>query len=462
MNNTLEKLQSWLAPIGEKIGKQRHLSAISSGIMLVAPITLISAFINLIANPPVTADLLAQGGIWSIFAPWYNFATTYYDAIMVPYNMTIGLFGLIAVFGISFRLAQSYKMRSPESVSLIAIIMFLLTAAPVWSTEDGLSVLSFSNLGSSGLFGAMIIGILSTEITRYVIDHKWTIKMPASVPPMVQDSFTAIIPALVNLIVWYAVSLLCQTFAGCLMPELVTNILTPIFNMALNPFTVILIVTFGNLLWLFGIHGTSVVYSILMPVLMQNMAANAEAYIAGGPDALVLYPTSLLMWMAIGATGCTLGLTLLMSRSKSAQLKTLGRLSLIPNWCGVNEPVLFGTPIVLNPTLAIPFLVTPIVTGLLGYGLTAVGVLEIGHNVLWTMLPLGMQQFLMTGGWINSVFEYVLVGVSALCYYPFFKLYEKQLIAQEAAAEDELSEISLDGLDDLSDEDLEGDLSYEN
>lgn len=439
MNLNIEKLQKVLGPVGEKLGKQRHLSAISSGIMMVAPITLISAFINIIANPPVTQDLIDQGGFWALLTPWFNFANKYYDQIMVPYNMTIGLFAIIAVFGISYRLAQWYKMKSPESVSLIAIVMFLMVAAPAYYAEDGVTqIMNFANLGSSGLFAAMIIGLLSTEITRYTIDHNWTIRMPKSVPPLVQDSFTSIIPALLNLIVWYTLSLLCQNFAGCYLPELVTNVLTPLFNFALNPFTVILIVTFGNILWLFGIHGTSVVYSILMPVLMQNMAANAEAYLKGGEAALTLYPTSLLMWMAMGATGCTLGLTVLMSRSKAPQLKTLGKLSLIPNWCGINEPVLFGAPIVLNPILGIPFIIAPIVTGILGYAASALGIVHLQHIVLWSMLPLGMQNFIQAGSWTNFVAEYVLVAVSALIYYPFFKVYEKQLIAEAENEEDDL------------------------
>lgn len=425
----MEKLQHILEPIGRKLGKQRHLSAISSGIMMVAPITLISAFINIIANPPVTQELIDSGGGWILLKPWFWFATTFYNQIMLPYNMTIGFFGLIAVFGISYRLSESYKMDSPASASLIAIIMFLITASPVHTIGKDL-VMNVSNLGSSGLFGAMIVGLFSVEITRFVINKKITINLPDSVPTLVQDSFIAIIPALLNLIIWYSLSLICQNYANCLLPELITNILTPLFNIALNPVTVILIVTFGNLLWLFGIHGTSVVYSILMPVLMQNMSANAENYINGGKNALVLYPSSLLLWMGIGATGCTLALTVLMTKSKAPQLKALGRLSLIPNWCGVNEPVLFGVPIVLNPILGIPFIIVPIVIGGLAYGLMAIGVLDIGHNVMWTMLPLGMQNFLMTQNWVNSVAEYLFMLLAMIIYYPFFKTYEKQLLEE--------------------------------
>ena len=167
-----------------------------------------------------------------------------------------------------------------------------------------------------------------------------------------------------------------------------------------------------------------------MPVLIQNMSANAENYINGGKNALVLYPSSLLLWMGIGATGCTLALTVLMTKSKAPQLKALGRLSLIPNWCGVNEPVLFGVPIVLNPILGIPFIIVPIVIGGLAYGLMAIGVLDIGHNVMWTMLPLGMQNFLMTQNWVNSVAEYLFMLLAMIIYYPFFKTYEKQLLEE--------------------------------
>lgn len=427
-SNFIEKIQKVLAPIGEKLGAQRHLSAISGGIMMAAPITLLSAFINIIANPPVTQSLLEEGGIWTIFQGWFDFATNHYDAIMVPYNMTIGLFGLVAVLGISYKLAQSYKMNAMSS-SIIASVMFLMVASPMYADSTGFNIMSATNLGSSGLFGAMIIALCSVEITRFVTNRGWVIKMPASVPPNVADPFNAIIPSGINLIVWYALSLLCQNYAGCLLPELITTVLTPLFNVVLNPVTVCLIVMFGCLMWLFGIHGTSVVYSILMPVLFQNMAANAEAYAAG--EALTLYPSSLLMWMAIGGTGCTLGLCILMFRSKSAQLSTIGKLALVPNICGINEPILFGVPIVLNPILAIPFVCIPAICGLLSYALLSVGILDIGHNVLWTMLPLGMQNFLMTGSWINSLFEVVLVGLQVVLWYPFFKAYEKQLLNKE-------------------------------
>ncbi len=431
--NFVEKLQRILGPVGQKIGSQRHLSAISAGIIMTTPITLLAAFINIIANPPVTEELLARGGVWSLLSGWFNFANKYYDVIMTPYNMTVGIFGLVAVMGISYKLAKTYQMDAISN-SIVAAVMFLLVASPM-TKIDGTSVLPGAALGSSGLFAAMLIGLLSVEVNRFVKDRGWVIKLPSSVPAEVAVPFTAIIPAAFNLAIWYTLSLLCQNYAGCILPDFLTSILNPLFNVAINPFTVIMIVLFGNLLWLFGIHGTSVVYTALMPVLMMNMMANAEAYLNGGN--LVLYPTMLLFWMSIGGTGCTLGLCILMMRSKSAQLKTISKLAIVPNFFGINEPIIFGVPIVLNPILAIPFLLVPAACGILGYSLQALGILDVWHVVIWTMLPLGIQNFIATGSWVNSAFEYFLIIVQIGIWYPFFKTYEKTLVAKEQEAQNE-------------------------
>lgn len=427
--NFVEKMQRVLGPIGQKIGSQRHLAAISSGIIMTTPITLLAAFINIIANPPVTKDLLAKGGFWSIFSGWYHFAQANYNAIMTPYNMTIGIFGLVAVMAISYKLAKSYKMDA-ISTSIVATVMFLLVASPM-KTIAKTSVLPASCLGSSGLFAAMLVGLVSVEITRFVKDKGWVIKLPQSVPADVAVPFTAIIPALINLVIWYTISLLCQNYAGCYLPDFLTKLLSPLFNVVLNPFTVCGIILFGNLLWLFGIHGTSVVYTALMPILMMNMMSNSEAYLKGA--ALTLYPSSLLFWMGVGGTGCTLGLCILMMRSQSAQLKTIGRLAIIPNFFGINEPIIFGVPIVLNPILAIPFLLIPAVCGLSAYALTALGILKIWHIVIWTMLPLGFVNFIATGSIINTIYEYFLIVVQIVLWYPFFKAYEKTLLDKENA-----------------------------
>lgn len=439
MNNNpsfIEKMQEVLMPIGTKIAAQRHLAAISSGIMMTIPLTLLSAFINLIANPPVTQEMVDAGGFAAIFGGWLNFKNLYYNEIMVPYNMTMGIFSLVAVIGISYVLAKSYKMKA-ISTSIIATTMFLMLAAP--ASPDG--VMSTAYLGSSGLFAAMIVGLLSVEITRFVESKHWVIKMPDSVPPNVSEPFTAIIPALFNLVIWYSLSLICQNTLGTLLPGVVQQVLTPLFSTIVNPVTMVLAIVFACILWLFGIHGTNILFAGLMALLIQYGTANAESYnaviaaggtIAEAKAALTLYPTIMFGWMAIGGTGGTLGLCILMMRSKSAQLSTIGKLAIVPGLCGINEPIIFGVPIVLNVTLAVPFILTPVVCCVLGYVLTWLGVLEIGHNVVMALLPTGVGAFLSTGGWRNSLFEFALIPLQMVIWYPFFKVYEKQLLEQEA------------------------------
>lgn len=444
--NFIEKMQRVLMPIGTKIAAQKHLAAISGGMMAAVPLTLLSAFINLIANPPVTAELIAKGGFWSIFSGWYNFANTYKAQIMVPYNMTMEIFALVAVFGISYILAKQYKMKAMNA-SITAVVMFLLVAAPsqTITLADGQSTMNVLNrayLGSSGLFTAMIVGLVSVEITRFVEEKHWVIKMPDSVPPNVSEPFTAVIPTFINLVFWYAISLACQTFmGGALLPEVIMGLLMPLFSFALNPFTMILFIIFACVLWLFGIHGTNIMFAGLMGVLMQYSFANAALFnelvaqglsVAEAADQLVLYPTIMMGWLGIGGTGCTLGLCILMMKSKSAQLSTIGKLAIVPGLCGINEPIVFGVPIVLNPVLALPFIFTPVICCILGYTLTYMGILDIPHNVVMSLLPIGVGAFLGTGSWHNSLFEFCLIPVTILTYYPFFKVYEKQLLAQEA------------------------------
>ncbi len=461
----LEKLQRVLLPIGAKLAAQRHLGAISAGMMAAIPLTLLSAFVALIQNPPVTADLIAQGGAWSLLAPWYNFSTTYAAQIAVPYNMTIEIFALIAVFGISYTLAKSYKGMKPLNASITAVAMFLLVAAPYASTANldmaaelgtaggdfinsygsAIVLLPAKYLGSTGLFAAMIVALCSVEITRWVEEKHWVIKMPDSVPPNVSEPFEAVVPTLFNLVIWYTISLLCQNFAGVTFPGLIYKVLNPVFQAALNPVTMILLMEFACLLWLFGIHGTNIIYAGIMAPMMQWAMSNASAYhtvlaetgsMEQAREALVVYPTVWMMGMAIGGTGGTLGLCILMMRSKSAQLSTIGKLAIVPGICGINEPITFGVPIVLNPIMAIPYMLTPLVCSLIGGTLTVFGVLDVGHEVVMSLLPIGVASFLTTGRLRNTLYEFVMIPVEMLIWYPFFKIQEAKLVADEQAYEE--------------------------
>ena len=430
MNGLVLKIQNLLMPLTEKISQQKHWLSISKGLMATVPLTLISAFINLIANPPVTEDMVRSGGIFStIFSGWYDFAQANNATLSVLSNLTMGIFALAVVVAIVYNLSEVYSMDKLSN-TITAVVSFLLIASPTYSLETGETVLNISNLGTSGLFAGIILALLTVEITRFIIKKNITIKMPKSVPTNVASAFTSIIPFLVNMLFWFFLSLICQKFMKCLVPELIFQILNPILAVVINPFTFVLLLMVCNLLWVFGIAGSSLFFSALLPLMLSQTAANADAFAAG--TSLTLYPTSVWYYMAIGGSGGTLGLCYLMSRSKAKQLSTVGKLSLVPGLYSINEPIIFGTPIVLNPILAVPFIITPAITCIIGYIGMALGILSIPHSAIIAFLPIGLISFLSTGNIMNVLFEIIMIVMQFFIYYPFFKAYEKQLLDKEA------------------------------
>ena len=192
---------------------------------------------------------------------------------------------------------------------------------------------------------------------------------------------------------------------------------------------------FAALLWCFGIHGTMVLMSVILPMGMQAATANAAAYAAGGYDALVFYPIALFAGMAnCGGTGNTLPLVIFGLKAKSEQIKAVSKIALIPGWFGINEPVTFGMPIMYNPILCIPYVLNIFVVmlcTLIGY---KVGFLVPAFVPIMTLMPMGFGSFLGTLRWQNAIWDYLMLIPAGLVWYPFFKVYDNQLYKQEQEA----------------------------
>jgi len=190
---------------------------------------------------------------------------------------------------------------------------------------------------------------------------------------------------------------------------------------------------FATLLWCFGIHGTMIIVPIIMPLAIQAAVANGALHAAGKP--LVFYPVALFGAMAIcGGTGNTLPLVLLGLRSKSKQISAISKISAAPGWFGINEPVTFGMPIMYNPILCIPYILNVPVVMLCTLIAYKVGFLQPAWISIMAMLPMGFGAYLSTLRWQNAIWDYIMVIPAAIVWYPFFKIYEKQLIEKEAAA----------------------------
>ena len=431
-NTLLEKLDKILSPIGAKVGNQIHLKSISNGMMMTLPLIVVGSIFLILANPPVNPDLVnpETANIFMKFMlSWKEFAVDNYQTLTTPYNMTMGIVGMMSAFAIAYCLASEYKMKASIS-GLISTAMFLMICAP---SVDGAIATNF--LGADGLFIAIIIGLSSVEVTRFVESNGWQFKFPDTVPPAVTAFVNSLLPLLLNIIVLYGINILIISNIGISIPEAIMKVLTPALSVVDNIWGYLAIITLGNVLWLLGVNGTSIIFPIVFALGLQNTGINADL-VAKGQDPSVIMNLQMFRFAILGGAGNTLGLTLLMMKSKSAHLKSLGRLGIVPGVCGINEPIIFGGPIVFNPILAIPFIVTPIITVGLGYLAQVMGLITPGYLVDPSFTPFFAQAYFSSMDWRNVLFVFGLVILSIVIYYPFFKIYEKNMLAQEGVSSD--------------------------
>lgn len=430
-NTLLEKLDKTLSPIGAKIGEQRHLKSISTGMMMTLPLIVIGSLFLIIANPPVNPELVDPNTaniFMKFLLAWKNFAVENYGALTTPYDMTMGMSGLMSAFTIAYCLAGEYKMKNAMA-GLISTSVFLMVCAPA---SEGSIPLSF--LGADGLFVAIIIGLVSVEITRFIENKGWQVKFPDSVPPAVTSFVNSMLPLLMNIIVIYGINIIVLSTMGVNIPQAVMKILSPALAVVDNVWGFLAIITFGNILWILGVNGTSIIFPIVFALGIKNTGLNADL-VAAGQDPSVYMNLQMFRVAILGGAGNTIGLALLMAKSKSAHLKSLGRLATVPGICGINEPIIFGTPIVFNPILAIPFIITPIVTVTLTYFAQVFGFITPGYMIDPSFTPFFVQAYLSSMDFKNVIFVFALVAISMVIYYPFFKVYEKNMLRQENGEE---------------------------
>ena len=331
----IEKLEKILAPLADKLGRQRHLQAISDGMMMSLALIVVGSIFLIIANPPINLDLvdLNTSNIFlKALISWKQWAVANYNTITIPYTMTMGLIGLMTSFGVAYSLAQKYQMNTAIN-GIISMSVFLMISAPV---QDG--QLSMSYLGSDGLFVAIIIGLLSVEICRFV-GNQFVFSFPDSVPSAVTNFVNSLLPLAANIIIIYGMNLILMGTTGKALPDLIMSVLTPAISSADNLWVYMGIFAFSNILWLFGINGSSIIFPIVFVLGLTNSGLNAEL-VNAGKTATHVMNLQMYRYAVLGGGGNTLGLVILMCLSKVKHIKSIGRLSIVPGICGINEPVI--------------------------------------------------------------------------------------------------------------------------
>ncbi|MDU5504180.1 MAG: PTS transporter subunit EIIC [Anaerococcus vaginalis] len=441
-------LNDKLVPLGAKISNQPHLKAIRDGMVAATPVALLGGMTLIVTSPPVNLETMKPTNIFFQFLiAWKQWAIQHGLGIELLFRSSMGLMALFVCMAISNSLAKNYKMQSMNTM-IIAAVSFLITSAPsnlvvfsdilnksktIEKALEGQSMaLPMNYLGAEGIFTAIIIGLLVTESTRFLQDRGLLIKMPDAVPEPVKASFASIIPLVVNVVGIFLISLLVQSLTGgLLIPDLIKKLFSPFVFAVDSVVGIFLISIVTQLLWVVGLHGSSIVSGLVGAFELGNLAANAEAVTKGLAPEFIYTEPFRAFFMILGGAGATIGLNILMLRSKDKQMRTLGKLAILPSIFNINEPIIFGVPIVLNPVLAIPFIGVQTVNGILTYIMMKLDILGKTYTyVPWTT-PAPIGAAIATMSIVAFFWIIFLIVLDILMWYPFFKTYEKQLLKEE-------------------------------
>ena len=409
-NPILVKMQEF----GQKLGSNKFISALQYGMMSTMSILMVGAFCQIIASVGDMLGFIPAGG-------------ALYNAIMTPYNYTMGLIGVWVTGFIAYSYARNLKMKNPLVHAIDAIIVFVMTCGPL---VDGKIDTTF--LGATGMFLGFVIAGVVVRIEKLCIDKNIRIPMPEVCPPSLVNAFAAIVPLAINVFIFQGLNAVLGIVGLNLPYLLLTILMIPIRGLTSLP-GMFIICFFALLLWCFGIHGTMIVYPIIAASMVEAAQFNAMAHAAGDP--LQWFPVSLFGAVALlGGTGNTWPLVLMGLRAKSEQIRAVSKASLVPGWFGINEPVAFGMPIMYNPILCIPYVLNPIVIMILyiiGY---ETGIIIPAWISITALMPMGFGAYFGTLNIMNAVWVYLMLIPSGLIWFPFFKIYDNQLAKQEAEA----------------------------
>ena len=410
-NPILIKMQEW----GQKLGSNKFINAVQYGMMSTMSILMVGAVCQILATVLSLIGLIENGG-------------AVYNAIYTPYNYTMGLIGIWVTAFVAFAYAKNLKMKNPLTHAIDAAIIFVLTCG---SIVEGKIDTTF--LGATGMFLGFVIAGVVVRVEKLCIDKNIRIPMPDVCPPSMVNAFAAIIPLLINVVIFQGLNTLLGLLGMNLPTVLLMVLMIPISGLTSLP-GMFIICFFALALWCFGIHGTMIVYPILAASMVEAAQFNGAAMAAG--EALQWFPVSLFGAISIlGGTGNTWPLALMGLKAKSKQIRAVAKAGVVPGWFGINEPIAFGMPIMYNPILCIPYVLNPLVIMVLyiiGY---ESGIIIPAWISISTLMPMGFGAYFGTLNIMNAVWVYLMLIPCALIWYPFFKVYDKQLAAKEAEAE---------------------------
>lgn len=409
-------------PFFEKLSRNIYLRAIKDGFISSMPAVLFSSIFILIAAVP------------NIFG--FKWSDEQLAFILKPYNYSMGILALLVAGTTAKSLTDSVNTRSMEktnqinymSTFLAAVIGLLILAAdPI---EGG-----FANglLGTRGLLTAFLAAFITVNIYKVCIKNNVTIRLPEEVPPNIAQVFKDVIPFALSVLSIYGLDLIVRNIFGTNVAESVGKILAPLFSATDGYIGLAIVFGAYAFFWFVGIHGPSVVEPLIVAISYANIEANVQLVQAGMHADKILNPVTQTFVVTMGGTGATLVVPFMfMWLCKSKRNRIVGRASVVPTFFGVNEPILFGAPIVLNPIFFIPFVTAPIINvWIMKFFVDVLQMNSFSIILPWTTpAPIGIVMGTALAP-LSFVLAITLIIIDTLIYYPFVKVYDHQILEEE-------------------------------
>ena len=408
-------------PFFEKLSRNIYLRAIRDGFIAGMPVILFSSIFILIAFVPNS---------WG-----FKWSDDVVNLLMKPYSYSMGILALLVAGTTAKSLTDSVN-RSMEktnqinymSTLLAAIVGLLMLAAdPI---ENGLAT---GFLGTKGLLSAFLAAFVTVAIYKVCVKNNVTIRMPDEVPPNISQVFKDVIPFTLSVVSLYALDLLARHFVGASVAESIGKFFAPLFSAADGYLGITIIFGAFAFFWFVGIHGPSIVEPAIAAITYANAEVNLNLLQQGMHADKILTSGTQMFIVTMGGTGATLVVPFMfMWLTKSKRNRAIGRASVVPTFFGVNEPILFGAPLVLNPIFFIPFIFAPIANvWIFKFFIETLGMNSFTANLPWTTpAPLGLV--LGTNFQVLSfILAALLIVVDVVIYYPFLKVYDEQILEEE-------------------------------
>lgn len=432
MNKLIELIEKG-KPFFEKISRNKYLRAIRDGFIAGMPVILFSSIFILIAYVP---------NAWGFH--WSKDIETF---LMTPYSYSMGILAFFVAGTTAKGLTDSMNRDLPAtnqinyiSTMLATMVGFLLMAAE--PAKDGGFLTAF--MGTKGLLTAFIAAFITVNVYKVCVKNNVTIRMPDEVPPNISQVFKDLIPFTLSVVLLYALELVVKASLHVTVAESIGTLLAPLFSAADGYLGITLIFGAYAFFWFIGIHGPSIVEPAIAAITYANAEVNLNLLQQGMHADKILTSGTQMFIVTMGGTGATLVVPFMfMWLTKSKRNRAIGRASVVPTFFGVNEPILFGAPIVLNPIFFVPFIFAPIANvWIFKFFVDTLGMNSFTSNLPWTTPgPLGIV--LGTNFQVLSfILAALLVVVDVIIYYPFVKVYDEQILEEERSgkANDSLKE----------------------